>query len=228
MRCKQVQEWIGLESDGQLAPDKVPRLEMHLEACLGCRTYRSDLRLGRRLLCATDAAPTEGFEWRMQLRLNNALKEAAREAVAPWPTVVPNWRRWFGTFVVSASLGISAVLACAIFLFSAPVRTLQNAVVAGDEFGRRVPVEMVQTPPGNEALDSSRRALTRPDVRGLGAIQRTVSLPSGSLSGIRWPTSTLQQQRLPQENEILRRRLAVAEDRSRKLQARLDSLARRP
>jgi hypothetical protein len=228
MRCKQVQGWIGLESDGQLAPDKVPHLEMHLEVCSGCRTYRADLQLGRRLLCATDADPAEGFEWRLQLRLNNALKDAAREAVAPWPMVVPNWRRWFGTFGVSASLGMAAVLACAMFLAPAPVRTIRNTVVAGDEFGRRVPVETSQTAGGNETFDSSRRALTRPDIRGLGAIQRTVSLPSGSLNDARWPASALHTKQLPQENEILRRRLAVAEDRSRKLQARLDSLARRP
>ncbi len=228
MRCKQFQAWIGLELDGQLAPDRVPRLEAHLEACLDCRAYRSDLQVGRRLLCATDAGPAEGFEWRLQLRLNNALKEAAREAVAPWPSVVPSWRRWFGTFGVSASLGMAAVLACAMFLVPGPARTIQNAVVAGDEFGRRVPVESAQTPPVNDAFDSSRRSLTRPDVRGLGAIQRTVSLPSGSLSDSRWAAGSVQQRQLAQDNEILRRRLAAAEDVARKLQARLDSLARRP
>lgn len=223
MRCKQVQNWIGLESDGQLAPDKVPHLEAHLEACPGCRAYRGDLSLGRRLLVATDAAPAEGFEWRLQLRLNNALKEAAREAVAPWPTTAPNWRRWFGTFGVSASLGLAAVLATAIFLTPGPLRT-----VAGDQFGRRVPVETALPAVDTESFDSSRRALTRPDARGLGAIQRTVSLPSASLGDTRWPTNVGQLRQLSQENEILRRRLAAAEDHARQLQARLDSVAARP
>jgi hypothetical protein len=228
MRCKQVQEWIGLESDGRLEPDKVPHLETHLEACAGCRTYRNDLQLGRRLLCATDTGPGEGFEWRLQLRLNNALKEAARDAVAPWPTVAPNWRRWFGTFGISASLGLAAVLAVAMFLVPTPVRTFQNAVVASDKFGSRMPVETAQTSTLNEAFDGSRRSLTRPDVRGLGAIQRTVSLPSSPVSDARWSTGSAQWQQLSQENEILRRRLAAADERSRNLQARLDSLARRP
>ncbi len=228
MRCKQVQQWIGLESDGQLAPDKVPHLESHLAACPGCRAFRSDLQVGRRLLLATDAAPAEGFEWRLQLRLNNALKDAAREAAAPWPVTVPNWRRWFGTFGVSASLGMAAVLAFALFLMPTPERTIQNAVVANDDFGRRVPVETAQTTPARDDFDGSRRALTRTDVRGLGAIQRSVSLPSGSLTDSRWSASTLQLQQLTQENEILRRRLSAAEDLSRRLQARLDSVARRP
>jgi hypothetical protein len=228
MRCKQVQTWIGLESDGQLSPDKVPHLESHLEVCSGCRAYRSDLQVGRRLLRATGPDLAEGFEWRLQLRLNNALKEAAREAAAPWPLVAPNWRRWFGTFGVSASLGLAAVLATAMFLVPGQMRTLQNATVAGDQFGRRVPVETAQTAAVPEAFDGSRRALTRPDARGLGAIQRTVSLPSGSLAETRWPTNTGQVRQLWQENEILRRRLATAEERSRALQARLDSLAGHP
>ncbi len=223
MRCHQVQEWIGLELDGQLAPEKVPHLESHLEACSGCRAYRTDLQLGRRLLGATDTGPVEGFEWRLQLRLNSALKEAARDAVAPWPAVVPNWRRWFGTFGVSASLGLATVLAFAMFLMPTPERALTSAVVANDEFGRRMPVE---TAP--EAFDASRRALTRTDVRGLGGIQRSVSLPSGSLTDPRWSAGALQQQQLAQENAILRRRLTAAEERSRLLQARLDSVARRP
>jgi hypothetical protein len=224
MRCKQVQNWIGLESDGQLAPDRVPHLEAHLEACPGCRAYRGDLQLGRRLLGATDAAPAEGFEWRLQLRLNNALKEAAREAVAPWPTTAPNWRRWFGTFGVSASLGLAAVLATAMFLVPGPLQPN----VAGDQFGRRVPVATAQPALETGTFDSSRRALTRPDARGLGAIQRTVSLPSAGLREPQYSTSVTQLRQLAQENEILRRRLAAAEDLSRHLQARLDSVATRP
>jgi hypothetical protein len=109
-----------------------------------------------------------------------------------------------------------------------PERTLQNAVVASDEFGRRVPVETAPASPPAGTFDASRRALTRTDIRGLGAIQRTVSLPSGPLTETSWSDGALQLHRLSQENEILRRRLSAAEDRSRTLQAQLDSLAQRP
>lgn len=232
MRCKQIQSWIGLEADGQLAPDRVPHLERHLLDCEGCRDFRDDLRLGRRLIRATGAGPAEGFEWRLQLRLNNALKEAAGAAAAPWPGVTrPSWRPWFGTFGLSAGFGLAAVLATALFLAPAPTRVLQNAVAENDGFGRRVPVETAVTTPEPEptgTLDLSRRAVNRPDVRGLSGIQRTVSLPSRGLETGLWQGSTLQVQRLAQENEILRRRLAVAEEHGRMLQARLDSVARRP
>ncbi len=238
MTCNRMREWISLECDGHLEPERVPRLLAHLEACEECRTYRSDLQLGQRLLRATQAEPAEGFAWRLQLRLNNALKDAAREAAAPWPVPSYSWRRWLGPFAVASSVGLAAVLAVA--LFTMPATGVRGPIATGEQVAvdglARVPLAGQGA---TEFFDRSRRPLTpaASTSRVFGAYgnpyQQTVSLErGGGLSANGWnglPSGDLVRlQRLQQENDILRHRATQAELRSQRLQARLDSLSFRP
>jgi hypothetical protein len=116
MRCGKVRDWLSLALDGQLPPDRTLSLEEHLQRCSACREYREDLEQGRRLLRATEPPLPAGFEWRLQLKLNQILQEAAQEAVLPWHD--PGWRRgrWFAVAGGAAAAGLAAVLALALLI----------------------------------------------------------------------------------------------------------------
>ena len=77
MLCRTARQLISQEMDGMLPAEKTPAFEEHLGRCGDCRDYRAELGLGRRLLQATAAEPVDSFEWKLQLRLNRALQEAA-------------------------------------------------------------------------------------------------------------------------------------------------------
>jgi len=239
MKCRRAQDWISLELDGQLAPDRVPHLQDHLESCVDCHEYRHQLQLGQRLLKATSTGPSEGFEWRLQLRLNQALKRAAGEASYPMPAeAVAPWRRWWGQFGLAGAIGLAAVLAVAILVQPLPgpaTSGRQAAITDTDGLGARVPIATAQI----DAGDGSRRPFTRRQPAGLGlgtfngSGARSVSLEGPSLSRVpSWQrgieSDLLRLQQLERENLSLKRRVSIAEDRARRLQAQLDSIGQAP
>lgn len=115
MRCNKAQEYLGLELDGVLPPESTVKLTSHLDSCGDCREFREDLMLGRRILQATEPELPENFDWKLQLRLNQALKETAGEVAYPWSeNPVDRWR-WVRNFGSAAAVGMAAVLALAIF-----------------------------------------------------------------------------------------------------------------
>lgn len=125
MRCNKAREGLSLEMDGRTPPDAAVALEQHLETCTDCREYRADLRLGRRLLSATEPELPENFDWKLQLRLNQTLKEAAGEVAYPWDDQrVDRWA-WLRNFGAATAVGMAAVLTVAIFL--GPSGTPQGA-----------------------------------------------------------------------------------------------------
>jgi anti-sigma factor RsiW len=73
MFCRRARNWISLALDGALPPDRTVALTRHLESCPACREYERDLQTGRRLLAASAPQLSEGFEWRLQLRLSRTL-----------------------------------------------------------------------------------------------------------------------------------------------------------
>jgi anti-sigma factor RsiW len=127
MRCGKARDWLSLALDGQLPPDRTISLEEHLEHCSACRGYRGDLEQGRRLLRATEPQLPAGFEWRLQLKLNQILQEAAQEAVLPWHE--SPWRRgrWLAVASGSTAVGLAAVLAFALLLPSAASRNITGS-----------------------------------------------------------------------------------------------------
>jgi hypothetical protein len=141
MRCGKARDWVSLEIDGDLPPDGVPALEQHLAGCDDCRGYRDDLRLGRRILAASAPQLSDEFDWRLRLRLNRALTEAAREAAAPWPERRVSRGAWVQRFGLSAAVGLAAVLAVALFVDGTPDIVGPQTAGGGDrpEFRHLVP-----------------------------------------------------------------------------------------
>ncbi len=127
MRCGKAQEWISLDLDDQLPNDRVLDLESHVDACAACRAYRDDLLVGQRMLQASTPELTEGFEWRLRLKMNQVLREAARQAPAPWEENEHGAGNWWRQFGVAVPVGLAAVLAVVLFILPPG---------SGDESGR--------------------------------------------------------------------------------------------
>ena len=115
MRCGKARQWLSLDLDDQLPHDRVIALEHHLDACSECRAFRDDLLAGRRILKATEPKLSDSFEWRLRLRLNRTLEEAARLAPAPWEEPSGRVAGWWRHFSVASSVGLAAVLTIALF-----------------------------------------------------------------------------------------------------------------
>lgn len=117
MRCSKAREHVSQEIDAVLPPDATGKLRDHLESCAECREYREDLRLGQKLLAATEPRLPDNFEWKLQLKLNQALQQTAGEARYPWQedVAVDRWN-WLRNFGAATAVGLAAVLALAMFL----------------------------------------------------------------------------------------------------------------
>ena len=229
MKCSRIQEWISLEMDEQLPPEHVGELQDHLETCAECYAFRDDLQIGLRMLSATDPELPDNFDWKLQLRLSQTLREAARDTSYPWQAGDSSWRRWFARASLSAALGLAAVLAVAVM---APT---EFASVTGNggattliEGPLRLPVQT--TAVTEPLLDASRRPLnTRTTYNPFGSssgLQRRVSnggLGDGYLGGAR-DFDLLRLHQVEQELESMRRRMHAKDRTIEVLQARLDSL----
>ncbi len=142
MRCNKAQENLSLQLDGALPPDLTVSLSTHLDACAECREYRDDLLMGSRILAATEPELPDNFDWKLQLRLNQTLKEAAGGVAYPWEdNPVDRWR-WVRNFGSAAAVGMAAVLALAIFTGPIGQSTLpaDHQQVAPSMGGDRLPL----------------------------------------------------------------------------------------
>jgi hypothetical protein len=229
MKCNKAQEWMSLEMDGRLTPEHVPLLQQHLTACGACRGYRDELLVSRRLLRATTPTLPESFDWKLQLRLNRALREAAGQASYPLTQPAATWRRWFARAGVSATLGLAAVLALALFLPSMVVAPPGGeTVVASQQLTQRLPMQA--TPPAAPIFDTTRRPLDAGFTmnRNTGGLGLQQSVSSSGLGRTFWSGANerdlLRIRQLEQELEAMRRRLQARERQVMVLQARLDSL----
>ena len=131
MRCSKAKEFLSRHLDDQLPPAQTGELDRHLDGCGDCRKYREDLRIGQRLLAATEPELPENFDWKLQLRLNQTLREAAGDAVFPWEET-PTVDRWafLRSFGGATAAGMAAVLALAMFI-GPPVMPRGAALLAG-------------------------------------------------------------------------------------------------
>lgn len=246
MRCSKARDYLSRDLDGLLPPDATAGLRAHVDACADCQAFREDLVLGRRLLAATEPQLPDNFDWKLQLRLNQALQQRAGETAYPWlEEPAPRRHAWLPAFGAATSVGLAAMLAVAVFL--------------GPREGDRVTVRAGGTAPATElsaaggataggtalaapALDaaslagrSDRRSLFgAPRTAGLygGGIQRSVSTgaraavePTGIGRG--WSGDRLEDlqtiTRLRERNEQLERRLFQSQLELRALKAQLDT-----
>lgn len=117
MRCSKAQSYLSQELDEQLPADVTGDLDRHLDTCAACREYRADLAVGQRLLAAAEPELPDNFEWKLQLRLNQALRESAGEHLFPWQEEEQATRWAFlRSFGAAAAVGLAAVLALAVFM----------------------------------------------------------------------------------------------------------------
>ena len=234
MKCNKAQEWISLQMDGQLPAEHVPVLNEHLGGCAACRRYCDDLLAGRRLLVCTNPAPPDNFDWKLQLRLNHVLREAAREVSYPWPRPLAGWRRWMSRAGLSAAVGLGAVLALSMVV-PGPTLFLQGQAqpqVAVAEGTPRLPFRSPEQRP--QLFDNSRRPLDSQYAatawpQGFG-VQRQTSV-GGGLGQRLWPVYGGEHEQvrirlLEQDVQALRRLLNMRDRKLRLLEAKLDSLQR--
>lgn len=253
MFCRRARSWISLALDGRLPPNRTVALEEHLERCAACRAHRADLVVARRLLSATAPRLSERFEWRLQLRLNQTLREAARTELSPWARRQGGWQGWLGV----AGFGAAASLALIMLALRLPTTihqprgavplAYQEATTAAPsprEGARPQAADLGAGEPERESLrvtdtagDPTRTALgspQRPLLWNGGALGRTVDLGGGRADEGRgffppaaWSGRSLEDLRmisqLRDENQRLRLSLTMAQREVLLLKAQLDT-----
>jgi hypothetical protein len=237
MKCSKIQEWISLEMDDQLPPEHVADLQDHLESCDECRGFRDDLQVGLRMLHATDPELPDNFDWKLQLRLSQTLRETARDQQFPWQDTAPGWRRWTARAGVSAAVGLAAVLAVAMV---APGRFVTatdqgGSASLGTDQPLRLPIQT--TASVDPVFDASRRPLDRVGSPFAGStrpgLQQRVSTRSGlvdsrGFADSQWggfrDADLLRLRQLEQELQAMRRQMQAKDWQIGMLQDRLDSL----
>ncbi len=239
MRCSKARDYLSRDLDGLLPPAATTGLLEHLDACTECQSFREDLLTGRRLLAATEPQLPDNFDWKLQLRLNQALQQRAGETAYPWLEDEPASRRvqWWPAFGAAASVGLAAVLAVAVFMgpqrdpAAVTAGLAQSPVVAAAT--ERV-AAVTTSPAASLAGRSDRRSLFGAP-RGGGlydqGIGRSVSTgaisPSGAGIDRGWSGERLADlqtiQRLRERNDQLLRMVYQYEMQVRTLKARLDT-----
>jgi len=234
MRCGKAREHISLDLDGQLRPDRATGLMRHLDECADCRRYREDLVLGRRLLAATEPQLPENFEWRLQLKLNQTLAQAAAESLHPWHERPADRGAWLRNFGAAAAVGMAAVLAVAMLAGPHIMPTTDTTAPAVSS----PVVDARQAVGGGDRLDLDRPAGGLPWTLEAGTGQRQVS-GGQALLGRRsswqarrpWTYQSVEelraqhQRRLERENQQLRAQVFQYERQLRALQSPLDTTA---
>ncbi len=226
MRCTKAMEYISLDLDGQLPPDHAAGLTRHLDECADCRTYREDLQTAGRLLAASEPQLSENFEWRLQLRLNQTLAEAAARELHPWQDRRTDRAAWWRNFAAAASVGMAAVLAVAVM--TGP-RAPSTAAVGDGPVAAHVATPVV--PAGDRLELEAVRGF------GYGAGQRSVSSGMGGqrpsqrpgLLGPGWSYQSIEDlrniSRIQAENRQLRTQVFQLQRQLQGMQSQLDTTA---
>ncbi len=246
MLCRRARDWISLSLDGMLPPDRTVALLAHLERCAGCRAWREELQLGQRLLAATTPRLSENFEWRLQLKLNQTLQEAARAATSPFAAAEPGWRRWFQGAALASVGGVAVVVAISLFLLpprhTAPTFLALPAAApvvvapAGGTEDAAVEPAVVATGTVTATAGDPTRTSLRPGARALtpaaGGVGREVDLrfpatPGGLFGREGWSGGNVDDLRtiihLREQNRRLRDALTQAQRDAGLLRAQMES-----
>ena len=218
MRCNKAQEYLSLEMDGLLPPVATGDLLKHLDGCADCREYRQDLELSRRVLGATQPSLPDNFDWKLQLKLNQTLKETAGAAAYPWIEPGVDRSAWLRNFGTAASLGLAAVLAFALFL--GPVSREAAPTISPGTTWQALGNDRL--PLGGNLAGGSRFGR---QVRAGSPFQQPVS--GGAVLDRGWSGSNYEDlqliRRLRSENQNLSARLAQTQLQLQLMRAQLDS-----
>lgn len=171
MLCYRARNWISLALDGALPPDRTLALSRHLERCAGCRDHERDLKLGRRLVAATAPRLSDKFEWRLQLKLNRTLQEAARQATSPWEAAPVGPGAWWRAAGLATAGGLALVAALTLFVL--PDRPVDLGPPAPAGAVGSAPLAAVTPPPS-----ASTAALPRRPAAGPATVTATAGDPT--------------------------------------------------
>lgn len=246
MLCRRARDWISLSLDGMLPPDRTVALLAHLERCAGCRAWREEVQVGQRLLAATAPRLSENFEWRLQLKLNQTLQEAARAATSPFAVPEQGWRRWFQGAALASVGGVAVVVVLSLLFLPAhrpapeylalPAAPSSAVLPAGGDARIAAGVAGPETGTVTSTAGDPTRTSLRPGARALspvaGGVGREVDLrfpatPGGLFGREGWSGGNVDDLRtiihLREQNRRLRDALTQAQRDAGLLRAQMES-----
>jgi hypothetical protein len=128
MRCNKARELISDALDARLDESKGLELSEHLATCSDCMTHQTVLARGQALLREEMVEPPENFEWKVQLKIQQALRD---QAVAEEP--LSGWKFWRPALASAASVALLVVVAGGLLLTrDDPTRPRVQASPGGD------------------------------------------------------------------------------------------------
>lgn len=113
MRCNKAREWISDSLDARLDESKGLELSEHLADCPDCRTHQTVLEQGQAMLRQEMVEPSENFEWKVQLKIQQALRD---KAVSEEP--LTGWRFWRPALASATGVALLVVVAGGLLLTS--------------------------------------------------------------------------------------------------------------
>jgi len=123
MKCKKIKKWLSDNIDGELSERKRKKVEEHIQKCLLCRSYRSNLEKIHRVAKNLDYGKVtpdywENFVSKIKGRIST-LEQKERKS----GTFALGWRwAWIGA-------GLSLVVLLGLFLFQFKAKTDQEIYV---------------------------------------------------------------------------------------------------
>jgi hypothetical protein len=117
MRCSKARELISDVLDARLDESRGIKLTRHLDDCADCQQHQAVLERGQALLRANLVETTDNFEWKVQLKIQQALREkaAAKEPAS-------GWSFWRPALVSAVGVALVVVFAGGMFLTQEPGR----------------------------------------------------------------------------------------------------------
>ena len=122
MRCSKARELISDALDARLDESRGIDLTRHLEDCADCHRHQAVLERGRSLLRADLVETSDNFEWKVQLKIQQALRE---KAAVEEP--VSGWSFWRPALASAAGVALVVILAGGLLLVEDSVRQVPGS-----------------------------------------------------------------------------------------------------
>ncbi|RKZ18176.1 hypothetical protein DRQ53_01155 [bacterium] len=167
MRCSKARAYISDGLDDRLDESRGLQLSGHLDQCPDCQQHQFVLQRGQAVLREEMVEPPENFDWKVQLKIQQALREKAAVAEPEGH----GWGFWRPALASAASVA-ALVLIGGVFLLEAPVRDAGPAGVAR-------PAEFAAAPLSTAPAAQVEQAAAEPDLSG-GMRANPLRLNAGS------------------------------------------------
>lgn len=141
MRCSKARAYISDALDSRLDERHALDLSGHLDDCPDCLRHQQLLTDARVLLRQEEAVPSENFEWKVQLKIQQALREKAAD-----PEPVRGWGFWRPALASAAGVAVVVLVAGGLIL-SPPTGQSPATGPAAPGSGMRLAESQVADPP---------------------------------------------------------------------------------